>query len=206
MRSDALDIILDGSGDATRLILSGPFHKEQVPNIKSKFTSLLDDGNRYFIVDLEGLTAIDEPVVAMFLGILNEIRGKGGQVKFVFRNELVAKAFASYQNIFSIFPDAALVPSGGLIGRLIRRSKVWSKRTGIRISRQLAIFLLVIICGWFFTLLFIIHLQNRRIADQQRELSELAQWKQRSAIELTTLKERIKPLQQLGIIRDSTKE
>jgi hypothetical protein len=33
----------------------------------------------------------------------------------------------------------------------------------------------------------------------------LTQWKQRSAIELTGLRERIRPLEQLGILRDTIK-
>jgi anti-anti-sigma regulatory factor len=206
MRSDALDIILEGRGDATWLILSGPFHKEQIPNIRGKFAYLLDDGNRYFIVDLERVTAIDDAVAQMFLTILNDIRGKGGELKLVFKNELVSNVFAPYQNILLIFPNATLLTAGGFFGRLARRSKVWSKKTGVRISRQLALFLLIILCGWFFTLLFIIHLQNRRITEQQKELMELTQWKQRSSIELTALKERIRPLEQLGILRDSVKE
>jgi anti-anti-sigma regulatory factor len=206
MRSDALDIILEGRADATWLILSGPFHKEQIPNIRGKFASLLEDGNRYFIVDLERVTAIDDTVAQMFLAILNDVRGKGGVLKLVFKNETVSNAFAPYQNIFPIFPDASLLMSSGFFGRLIRRGKVLSKKTGVRISRQVALILLVLLSGWFFTLLFIIYLQNHRITEQEKELSELTQWKQHSSIELSALRERIRPLEQLGILRDTVKE
>jgi hypothetical protein len=141
----------------------------------------------------------------MFLTVFNDIRGKGGEVRFVFRNQVVTSAFAPYQNLFPIYPDAALVSSGGFLKRLFRR-RLRSKKTGIRISRQLALFFLVVLFGWLLSLFFIIYLQNRRIAEQERELAELTEWKQRSAIELSSLRERIRPLEQLGILRDTTKQ
>jgi anti-anti-sigma regulatory factor len=204
MRSDALDIVIEGRGDTTWLILSGPFHKEQIPNIRSKFSALLEDGNRYFVVDLDSVTAIEPAAAEMFLSVLNDVRAKSGEIKFIFKNTAVHDAFSQYRNLLLIFPDSASLTSGGIIGRLLRRGKVLSKKTGVRLSRPVAIFLLIVLCGWFLTLLFIIHLQNQRLAEQQRELYELTQWKQHSTIELTALKERIKPLEQLGIVRDTT--
>ncbi len=206
MRSEALDIVIEGRGNATWLILSGPFHKEQIPNIREKFTALLEDNNRHFVVDLEGVATIDEAAVQMFLVIFNEVRDKGGGIRFVFKNPLVANAFAPYQRLFPIFPDPAALTAGGFLGRFVRRSSVLSKKTGIRISRPVAVFLLFVLCGWVLSLLFIIHLQNQRLAGQQKELNELTQWKQRSTIELNTLRERVRPLEQLGILRDTLKE
>jgi anti-anti-sigma regulatory factor len=205
IRSEALDIVIEGRGDATWLVLSGPFHAEQVPNIRGKFLSLLEDGNRRFIVDLEGITAIDEAVVQMFLTLLNDVRGKGGDLSFVFKNPAVADAFAPYQQLLPVFPDAAAISSGGLLRRFVRRSRTLSKKTGVRLSRRVAFWLMFVLCGWFLSLLFIIRLQNQRLAEQQRELSDLTQWKQRSTIELNALRERIRPLEQLGILRDTTR-
>lgn len=206
MRSEALDIVIEGRGNETWLLLSGPFHREQIPNIRGKFSALLEDGNRLFVVDLDRVIAIDDSVPEMFLTILNDVRSKGGDIKFVFRNAIAMSAFAPYEKLFMILPDAASLTANGFFARFFRRARVLSKKTGVRISRQVALFLLIVLCGWFLSLLFIIHLQNRRIAEQQKELSELTIWKQQSAIELNTLRERIKPLEQLGILRDSTKE
>lgn len=206
MRSEALDIIIEGRGNATWLTLSGPFHKEQVPNIRGKFATLLEDGNRLFVVDLEGVTAIDDTVMEMFLTVLNEVRGKGGEIRFVFRNHVATSAFAPYERLFLIYPNATSLDNRGLFRKLFNRGSILSKKTGVRISRRIAIFLIVVLCGWFLSLVFIIHLQNRRIIEQEKELSELKQSSQKSSMELDRLRDRIRPLEQLGILRDTVKE
>ncbi|MBN1129911.1 MAG: STAS domain-containing protein, partial [Chitinispirillaceae bacterium] len=201
-----LDIIIEGRGDATWIILSGPFHKEQVPNIRGKFTTLLEDGNRYFIVNLEKLTAVDPAVVDLFLTIVNDIRAKGGELKLVFKNPVVSQAFAPYARLFMIYPDPAMLMSGGFFGTMLRRSRALTKKTGVRISLPVALFLVFVLCGWFLSLLFIITMQNQRISEQQKELYDLNQWKEHSTIELTTLRDRLRPLEQLGILRDTTRK
>ena len=77
------------------------------------------------------------------------------------------------------------------------------RKTGIRLSRPVAFFLLVVLCGWFLSLVFIIHLQNRHIREQQTELQELTEWETRSRIEIENLRNRLQPLEQLGIVRDT---
>jgi anti-anti-sigma regulatory factor len=206
MRSEALDIVIEGREESTWLILSGPFHKEQIPNIRSKFDALLEDRNRDFIVDLEGVTAIEGVVAEMFLLVLNEVREKGGEIRFIFKNSAVEEVFSPYRNLMPIFADVSALAAGGVLRRLARSGRILRKKTGVRISRQVAIFLLIVLCGWFLTLLFIVHLQYRRLAQQQQELNDLTQWKQRATIELTALRERLQPLEQLGIVRDTIKE
>jgi anti-anti-sigma factor len=206
MRFEALDIIIEGRGDVTWLILAGPFHKEQVPNIRGKFTSLLEDGNRDFVVNLEAVTIIDAAAVDLFLTIANDVRAKGGELKLVFRNPAVSHAFAPYAHLLTIFPDTTTLDSGGFFDRIMRRGRVLTKKTGVRLSLPVALFLLFVLCGWFLSLLFLVNLQNRRIAEQQRELSELTQWKEHSTVELNALHERIRPLEQLGIIRDTVEK
>jgi anti-anti-sigma regulatory factor len=206
MRSEALDIAIEGRGSSTWLTLSGPFHKEQVPNIRGKFTALLEDGNRLFTVDLEGVTVIDSPVAEMFLTILNEVRGKGGEIRFIFRNPAVSAAFAPYERLFLIYPDASSLGNRGFFGRVFSRGSILSKKTGVRISRPVALFLIFVLCGWFLSLVFILHIQGQRIAEQEKELAELKLANQRSAMELGRLKDRMRPLEQLGVLRDSLKE
>lgn len=206
MRSEALDIVIEGRGSSTWLKLSGPFHREQIPNIRGKFAALLEDGNRLFTVDLEGVTVIDDSVAEMFLTILNEVRSKGGEIRFIFKNSVVSGAFSPYERLLLISPDASSLSKQGLLRRIFGRNSILSKKTGVRISRRVAIFLIFVLCGWFLSLVFIINLQGRRITEQEKELSELKQSNQRSVMELTRLKERIRPLEQLGVLRDTTKE
>lgn len=206
MRSEALDIVIEGRGSSTWIMLSGPFHREQVPNIRGKFAALLEDGNRLFTVDLEGVTVIDDTVAEMFLTILNEVRGKGGEIRFIFKNPVVSGAFSPYEKLLLISPDVSSLSKQGLLRRIFGRNSILSKKTGVRISRRVAIFLIFVLCGWFLSLVFIINLQGRRITEQEKELSELKQSNQRSSMELARLKERIRPLEQLGVLRDTTKE
>jgi len=206
MRSEALDIGIEGRGNSTWLTLSGPFHKEQIPNIRGKFITLLEDGNRLFTVDLEGVTAIDDTVAEMFLTIVSEVRAKGGDITFIFKNPVVSGAFASYERLLTVFSDAAALGNRGFLAMVFSRRNVMSKKTGIRISRPIAFFLIFVLCGWFLSLVFIIHLQSSRISDQENELAGLKLQSQRSSMELAKLRDRVRPLEQLGVLRDTTKE
>jgi hypothetical protein len=59
-----------------------------------------------------------------------------------------------------------------------------------------------VLSGWFLSLLFIIHLQNERIQEQQREINLMTQWEEEMNIEIQTLRERLRPMEQLGLLED----
>jgi anti-anti-sigma factor len=202
MRSEALDITIQTRDRAMWLLLSGPFHAEQVPGMKEKIIGLIDDGNKKIIIDMEGVTDIDDSVPQMFLSLLNLVRGKGGDILLIFRNETVTKAFSPLKSLVAIYPDAQSLPTGRLFSKLRRQSRVLTRKTGIRLSRPIAIVLLVTLSGWILTLFFIIHLQNQRIREQETEIRSAGEWKRNSSAEIKTLKERLRPLEQLGIIKD----
>ena len=203
MKSDALDITIVSRSDSIWVLLSGPFHNEQDPNIKEKITGLIDDGNRRIVIDMENVSDIADSVAPMFLTLVNLIKGKGGDIKFIFKNEAVTKAFSAYRNLFSIYPDATAMRTGGFFGILRRRRSVLSKKTGVRMSRPVAFILLVSLGGWFLSLVVIILLQNQRIRRQEAEVYNLSHWKQQASVEIVRLRERIRPLEQLGILKDT---
>ena len=200
MRFDSMDIMIEGRSGAIWLSLAGAFRKDQIPHMREKFEVLLEDRNRFFVIDLENITSIDDSVVQMFLHLLNTIKGKGGEIKLIFKNEIVSRSFAPYNNIFPVFPDAAALSSGGFLNAIRQRSKLLLKKTGIRISRPVALFLLIVLCGWFTSLLYIIHIQSRYLTKQQIEVHSLREYNQQTKIEIDALRERIKPLEQLGIL------
>jgi anti-anti-sigma factor len=205
---DSMDITIEGRSGAIWLILAGHFRKDQIAQMKEKFDVLLEDRNRQFIVDMEKITSIDESVVQLFLQLLSVVRGKGGEIKLIFKNPIVSRSFAPYNNIFPVYPDAQSLTSGGLLGAIRLRGRQLSKKTGIRISRPVALFMLIVLCGWFISLLFIIRLQSRYIKRQQVEVHSLQQTNQKIKLEVEAMRERIKPLEQLGIInsiKDSIK-
>jgi len=204
MRSETLDYIFEERAGDLWVLLSGPFTSDQIPTFREKMLTLIDDGNHHLVFDLEHIRAIDSAVVPVFLQLLNTTSAKSGSLKLVFKNKLITSAFSAYRNIFSIFPDASLLHRGGIIALIHRQRRRMLRKTGIRISRPVALFLLFILSGWFISLFFIIHLQNRHIKEQQQELQELSQWETRSRLEIDKLRSRLRPLDQLGILKDSS--
>ncbi len=201
MKSEALDISIVSRGSVVWLYLTGPFHNEQALGIKEKITGLIDDGNRRLIIDMENVVSMDDAVAPMFLSLVNLIKGKGGDIRFVFKNEAVSRAFSPFRNLLRIYPDPLSLTAGGLLGRLKSRGKVLSRKTGVRMSRPVALVLLITSLGWFISLAFIIFLQYQRIREQERDLTALVQWKQQAVVEIKSLHERIRPMEQLGLLK-----
>ena len=203
MLFEALDIIIESRGSIIWLTLEGPFTKEQIPNIKTKIEHLIRDGNREIVIDLEKLTVIHETVAPMFLNLLNLIRGKGGDIKLIFKNDIVYKSFLPYKNIFSIYQDAVSLTGNRFLYTVKQRARLLTKKTGLRLSIPVALFLTFLFTGWFISLGYIISMQKKQISSQDNELHTLKQIRQKNDIELNELRARIIPLQQLGLIQDS---
>lgn len=206
MLSEALDITIESRKDAVWLVLSGPFHSEQIPNIRDRIEGLVGDGNRHIVIDLEGVSEVAGGVSAMFLGVLNLIRGKKGDLKLIFRNSVVSESFSPYRNLFTIYPDRKSFESGGLLSNMRRQGMLLTRKTGIRLSRPVAIFLLFVVCGWFLSLAFIIRMQSRLLSAQEAEILVLQRWQENTGIEIEHLRSRIRPLEQLGLLHDSLPE
>ena len=206
MLSEALDIVIESHGDAIWMALSGPFNKEQVPNIRAKIEGFIQYGHRELVVNLDGVTIIHETVAPMFLNLLNLIKGKNGDIKLIFKNEVVSNAFSPYKNIFSVFPDSNNIYSKRFFHSIRRTGISMTKKTGIRLSVSVAIILLFILTGWFISLGIIINMQKKQISAQEAEIREFQQWEEKTTMELDELRNRIKPLKQLGLILDSIPE
>ncbi len=203
MLSEALDIIIESRGDAIWLKLAGPFNKEQIPQIRSKIEGFIRDGHREIVVNLEEVTSIHTSVGPMFLELLNLNKGKEGDIKLIFKNDVVSSVFAPYKNIFSIYPDAKSISSGTFLHSMRRSGMFLTRKTGIRVSVPVALFLLFILTGWFISLGIIISMQKLQIDEQESELRDYEQWKKVSEIEVKELRNRIKPMIQLGLVPDS---
>ena len=205
MRSEALEITLESRGPVLWLGLAGPFHNEQIANIREKITGFLADGNLDIVIDLEQITEIDDAVVLAALSLYNMCREKSGTLTLVFKNEIVSKAFFPYRKVIDIYPDNAALRHArrGFFGRMVHSGRMLTRKTGVRLSRPVALFMLFVISGWFISLIFIIYLQYARISEQQSQLNELTQIKLQSQNELRLLHERLKPLEALGIVPDS---
>ncbi len=206
MLSEALDITIESRGDVIWLALSGHFNKEQVPNIRMKLEGFIQDGHREIVVDLEGVTVIHESAVPMFLSALNLIKGKPGDIKLIFKNETVTNTFLPYKNLFAIYPDPDSVTTTRFLHSIRRRGLTLTKKTGIRLSVPVALFLLFILTGWFISLGIIINMQRKQLSTQELQIRKVNHWKEKTSKELSELRSRIKPLKQLGLILDSIPE
>jgi hypothetical protein len=51
--------------------------------------------------------------------------------------------------------------------------------------------------------MFIISIQSQQIHKQETEIRTLSEWNRTAGTEIKELRERIKPLEQLGILKDS---
>ncbi len=203
MRSEALDITIESRGNAVWLILAGPFHAEQVPNMREKIMGLIHDGNRRIIINMESISYIHDSAIPMFLDLLNLTKGKNGELILIFRNNLLWQKFKPFRHLFSIYPDENAHKTRGLLRSIRRRGMILSRKTGIRLSRPVALFMLLVILGWFGSLAIIINMQNRLIRKQEQEIHDLSKWKTEAELELEQLEQRILPLKQLGLLRDT---
>lgn len=206
MRSETLDFSVESRTGDLWLNLSGPFTQEQIPTFREKIMLLVEDGNRSFIINMERITAIDPGAIHLLLQLLSTLKAKKGSLKLIFNNDMLTRAFLPFRNIFSIYPDASLLVRRGILAAIHKQRRLLSRKTGIRLSRPVALFLLIILCGWFISLGFIIHLQNRYIKNQNIELKELSQWEASSRLEIKRLRNRLEPLEQLGILRDTLEQ
>lgn len=202
MLSEALDIAIESREGDLWLILAGQFKKEQVESIRSKIEGFLKDDNNFIVIDMEKVTEIHESVPQMFLELLNLINGKEGSLKFVFKNNIVTQAFSPFKNIFEIYSDAASFSASGFIHNMKRQGIILSRKTGIRLSIPVAIFLLFIMVMWFLTLGYIIHMQTKEIRKQEQVITGYEEHNKMQQIEIEDLKEKLKPLEQLGILKD----
>jgi anti-anti-sigma factor len=205
MRFEALDITVESRGPALWVFLSGPFHGEQVPNIREKILGLIESGNRQLVVNLEQVVEVDAAVPPMFLDLLNMVRAKGGDLRLIYRNKTVSDAFAAYRHVIPTYPDAAALTRGRFF-MAFQRGRNMSRRTGVRMSVPVALFLLFLISGWFLSLALVIHRQGRRIREQSEEIRDLTVWKEQALLELNDLHERLRPMEQLGIIESPPSE
>jgi anti-sigma B factor antagonist len=203
MKSEALDISLHSRRGAIWLDLAGPFHSEQVPSMKEKITEIVKDGNRHIVIDMERISEIDDAAVQLFLNLLNMIKEKGGDLRLVFKNAVVSKAFSGYRNLFSIYPTPQALDAGGFLNTLRFRGILLSHKTGVRLSRPVALFVLFVLLCLFLSLGFIINMQYKRIRQQEEALQELTVWQQQAHEEIRYLVERLRPMEQLGILRDT---
>ncbi|MEL7367350.1 MAG: STAS domain-containing protein [Myxococcota bacterium] len=73
-----MDIKVQPESDSARITLVGPFDAAATKEARDIFSSLLDDGKRDFIIDLDGVEFIDSSGLGVLVGFLKKVRiGEG---------------------------------------------------------------------------------------------------------------------------------
>lgn len=203
MKSEALEIQIEDWNGNTVLFLRGRFNNEQIPNIREKISDLLAGGDRSFIIDLSSVAELDHAVPEFLLEVLNTVRGKEGELRIVYGREEILSLLQKFRNLLELYPERKDLFSGGLMRRLQTRGIVLSRKTGMRISRPVAVLLSFALTGWILFLLTMLLIQNQQVARQKRELAALTEWRAKTLQQIQVLQERLKPLEDLGIVTDS---
>ncbi len=205
MLSEQLDIRVEFREGYIWFYFSGVFEDSQISVINNRLRDFIDSGNRKFIINLEEVSEISSRVARMFLNLLNDLNGKNGDLKLVFRNLTVSQAFSEYRNIFQIYPNEKSIKSSGIINKILRRGILMSRRTGVRFSIPVAVFIMILLIGLYASLLVIIKMQHSHIRKQEVEIHNYRQWKTSAESKIEGLEKKLKPLKQLGIYQDTAK-
>lgn len=206
MKSEALELQFETWKQNRVLVLRGRFTNEQIPNIRERMEDFLGAGERSFVLDLSEVSELDDAVPAFLLEILNLVRGKEGSLRIIYGTEVVWKALESHRNLFELHADRQSLFSGGILKRLQARGITMSRKTGIRISRPVAMVLLISLSGFLLSLLAIISIQHSQIRSQKSEVAGLRKWRSQTLSRMETLEQRLRPLEDLIRVPDSLQQ
>lgn len=204
MRASRLEIAIErGSGDLIVILLSGIFYKEGWSSLQEMILRLVKDGHRRIAIELQDVELRDAEIRDRFIEIINDMKGRGGQIVLISKREDVLQFFSSIRNLIDLYPTLSDYRHSGWIDTLRRQGVTFSKKTGIRLSAPMALLLIILIAGWFGALLVLITMQNDRIGKQQESLTFSENERLRMERELANLQQKLAPLTQLGLTSDS---
>jgi len=203
MKSEQLDISFEDAGQDLKIELSGNFYPEQIAGVREKIEALIEDGNRNYLIDLDGVVFRHGSIVEFFRELLNDINGRGGRMILIFRDPEIKTFFKGYNNIFESYPTVDDFQKSGFFRNLRRTGITYSRKTGIRLSTGMAVIFLVLGSGWLLTLFSILHEQNEEIRLAREYVTELRKDRQVLQRQVQELRRSVQPLQSLGLMDDS---
>ncbi len=203
MKSRQLDISIETLNNDMLVVLEGLFFDEQIKSVKEKLESLIADGHKSFIVDLHHCEIRSQDIAIMFLEVLNNLKGRNGQLIFLMSTEKKMAHFSKWGNLFSVYATIQEYQNSGFVKNLKKTGIIYSKKTGMRLSPSVALILLVLIGGWLLTLISIIRFQEEGLSEQNKLIHQLEIQKDKMIKDITQLQLRLAPLKDLGLINDS---
>ena len=200
MRSDLIDIVVEDKGDEVIISLSGMFGIKEFAALKEKLERLLQGPGIFFYLNLDKAIFLSPEYLGLFLDQLNSLKKRRINLVLLFANEENKEYFSRYSSVFEISESLDAYHRQGFLSQLRQIGLHYSRQSGLRITRWVAITGFLFLAGWFFTLFMIISKQNDELSERQKEITLLESKLRRSVMEIERLESSIGPLQNLGIV------
>lgn len=192
---NSVDFSLYETGGILVIAPAGRLDASSAEALRGKMQSL-SEKNRSVVLDLLRVVSLSDEAVLQILSIESDLRGAGAEMALLCVSEEVLERLAPWRNIFKIHPSLASLLSTGFQDRGFR----WSRRTGFRLSPQVAVALGVILAGWMGTLMILVLWQFRTLQAEGGELERLRGEEARAVREIRDYEARLKPLADLGLL------
>jgi anti-sigma B factor antagonist len=88
-----LGLVVREAGEWTVLAVSGEIDIATAPSLREKLHSLLAEGNKQLIIDLDEVTFLDSTALGVLVGVLKRARTEGGELRIVCNQPRVRKVF-----------------------------------------------------------------------------------------------------------------
>jgi len=91
--------------EVAEVILEGEIDVYTSPKVKETLNSLIAEGQRFLVINLEEVTYIDSTGLGVLIGALKRIREKNGNIKLICTNLQIKKIFeiTGLVKIFAIY-------------------------------------------------------------------------------------------------------
>ncbi|WP_433331750.1 STAS domain-containing protein [Spirillospora sp. CA-294931] len=104
-------------GDHTIVTLGGEIDVQTSPRLRELLLKLLEDGDRRFVIDLDGVAFLDSTGLGVLVGLMHRLRAVEGSMVFTGANERIRGIFHVTQlsRVFTVYEtlDEALGEGGG---------------------------------------------------------------------------------------------
>jgi anti-sigma B factor antagonist len=88
-----LGLVVHEEGEWTVLVVSGEIDIATAPSLREKLHSLLAEGKRHLVIDLDEVTFLDSTALGVLVGVLKRARTEGGELRIVCNQPRVRKVF-----------------------------------------------------------------------------------------------------------------
>ncbi len=193
------------NSSGVEITLSGYFHADFIPSLKEKIENLLEDGHRFFMMNMNDLN-IDYMShfkdLQFFIELANGLQAKDGKIIFILPKEK-RQQFKSVEHLLHFYSNQEEFRRSGWRERFKQTGVYLSRKTGIRLSVRFATVLSILIFGWMLTLVVLVQKQNVELDEKKASIVQLEKDQARILHQINLLQGRLEPFRQLGILSDS---